>query len=97
MRALKEIQKYQKGAGLLIRRLPFQRLVQEITQQQKDGLRFQSATVIVLPRGRGGIFGRPAGTGQSVCNTHQSCNNHAEGYTISLQNSRRFLRKKNRD
>ena len=30
MQALKEIQKYQKGVDLLIRRLPFQRLVRGI-------------------------------------------------------------------
>ena len=43
MQALKEIQKYQKGADLLIQRLPFQRLVREITQKRREGLRFQSA------------------------------------------------------
>ena len=48
MQALKEIQKYQKGADLLIRRLPFQQLVREIAQQMKMGLRFQSAAVLVL-------------------------------------------------
>ena len=48
MQALKEIQKYQKGADLLIRRLLFQQLVREITQQKQEGLRFQSAAVLVL-------------------------------------------------
>ena len=48
MQALKEIQKYQKGADLLIRRLPFQRLVREITQKRREGLRFQSAAVLAL-------------------------------------------------
>ena len=38
MQALKEIQKYQKGADLLIRRVPFQRLVREIMQKQKGGV-----------------------------------------------------------
>ena len=33
MQALKEIQKYQKGTDLLIRRVPFQRLVSEIVQK----------------------------------------------------------------
>ena len=33
MQALKEIQKYQKGADLLLRRVPFQRLVREIVQK----------------------------------------------------------------
>ena len=48
MQALKEIQKYQKGADLLIWRLPFQRLVREITQKRRGGLRFQSAAVLAL-------------------------------------------------
>ena len=48
MQALKEIQKYQKGADLLIWRLPFQRLVREITQKRREGLRFQSAAVLAL-------------------------------------------------
>ena len=48
MQALKEIQKYQKGADLLIRRLPFQQLVTEITQKRRAGLRFQSAAVLAL-------------------------------------------------
>ena len=48
MQALNEIQKYQKGADLLIRRLPFQRLVREITQKRREELRFQSAAVLAL-------------------------------------------------
>ena len=48
MQALKEIQKYQKGADLLIWRLPFQRLVREIMQKRREGLRFQSVAVIAL-------------------------------------------------
>ena len=48
MQALKEIQKYQKGADLLIRRLLFQWLVREIAQWRREGLRFQSAAVLVL-------------------------------------------------
>ena len=48
MKALKEIQKYQNEADLLIRRLPFQQLVREIAQQMREGLRFQSAAVLAL-------------------------------------------------
>ena len=48
MQTLKEIQKYQKGADLLIQRLLFQRLVREITQKRREGLRFQSAVVLAL-------------------------------------------------
>ena len=39
--ALREIRKYQKSTELLIRKLPFQRLVREIAQDFKTDLRFQ--------------------------------------------------------
>ena len=48
MQALKEIQKYQKGADLLIRRVPFQRLVREIVQKKGEGLKLQSSAVLAL-------------------------------------------------
>jgi histone H3 len=46
--ALREIRKYQKSTDLLIRKLPFQRLVREIAQTMKDDVRFQSAAVLAL-------------------------------------------------
>ena len=46
--ALREIRKYQKSTELLIRKLPFQRLVREIAQDFKTDLRFQSAAVLAL-------------------------------------------------
>ena len=38
--ALREIRKFQKSTELLIRKLPFQRLVREIAQEVKADLRF---------------------------------------------------------
>ncbi|EFC37152.1 histone H3 [Naegleria gruberi] len=46
--ALREIRKYQKSTELLIRKLPFQRLVREIAQDYKSDLRFQSNAVLAL-------------------------------------------------
>ncbi|KAI1708129.1 core histone h2A/H2B/H3/H4 domain-containing protein [Ditylenchus destructor] len=46
--ALREIRRYQKSTELLIRKLPFQRLVREIAQDFKTDLRFQSAAVGAL-------------------------------------------------
>ena len=46
--ALREIRKYQKSTELLIRKLPFQRLVREIAQDFKTDLRFQSTAVLAL-------------------------------------------------
>ena len=46
--ALREIRKYQKSTELLIRKLPFLRLVKEIAQRHKPDLRFQSTAVLAL-------------------------------------------------
>jgi histone H3 len=46
--ALREIRKCQKSTELLIRRLPFQRLVREIAQNFKSDLRFQGSAIMAL-------------------------------------------------
>ena len=46
--ALREIRKFQKSTELLLRKLPFQRLVREIAQEYKSDLRFQSQAVLAL-------------------------------------------------
>ncbi|XP_060754382.1 histone H3-like [Neoarius graeffei] len=53
--ALREIRRYQKSTELLIRKLPFQRLVREIAQdfktpstRSRTDLRFQSSAVMAL-------------------------------------------------
>ena len=46
--ALREIRKYQKSTDLLIRKLPFQRLVREIAQDFKTDLRFQASAILAL-------------------------------------------------
>uniref|UniRef100_A0A8C5MS74 Core Histone H2A/H2B/H3 domain-containing protein n=1 Tax=Leptobrachium leishanense TaxID=445787 RepID=A0A8C5MS74_9ANUR len=46
--ALREIRRYMKSTELLIRKLPFQRLVQEIARNLNADLRFQSAAVGAL-------------------------------------------------
>ena len=46
--ALREIRKFQKSTDLLIRKLPFQRLVREIAGQVKSDLRFQSQAILAL-------------------------------------------------
>ena len=46
--ALREIRKYQKSTELLIRKLPFQRLVREVAQDFKNDLRFQGSAVMAL-------------------------------------------------
>ena len=46
--ALREIRKYQKTAELLMRKLPFQRLVREVAQEYKTDLRFQANAILAL-------------------------------------------------
>ena len=46
--ALREIKHYQKSSALLIRKLPFQRLVREIVHDFKTDLRFQAAAILCL-------------------------------------------------
>lgn len=46
--ALREIRKYQKSTDLLLRKLPFSRLVREIAHDIKSDLRFQSSAILAL-------------------------------------------------
>ena len=46
--ALHEMRRFQKSVDLLIPLLPFQRLIHEIAQDFKMGLRFQSAAILAL-------------------------------------------------
>jgi histone H3 len=48
MVALREIRRYQASTDLLIRKLPFQRLVREITQDGRRDLRFQGTALLAL-------------------------------------------------
>lgn len=46
--ALREIRRYQKSTELLIRKLPFQRLVREIAEDFQSDLRWQSSAVAAM-------------------------------------------------
>ena len=46
--ALREIRRYQKASELLIRQMPFQRLVREIAQAHNLYVRFQSGAILAL-------------------------------------------------
>jgi len=47
-KALRDIRKYQKSTDLLLRKVPFQRLVRELAQQFQANLRWQSTAVLAL-------------------------------------------------
>ena len=46
--ALREIRKHQKSTELIINKLPFQKLVKNITLDINDELRFQSSAILAL-------------------------------------------------
>lgn len=46
--ALREIRRYQRTTDLLIRKMPFQRLVREVASDFKADLRFQSTAILAL-------------------------------------------------
>ena len=46
--ALREIRRYQKSTDLLIRKLPFQRLIREIGSDFRKDLRFQGSALLAL-------------------------------------------------
>uniref|UniRef100_A0A8D3A035 Core Histone H2A/H2B/H3 domain-containing protein n=1 Tax=Scophthalmus maximus TaxID=52904 RepID=A0A8D3A035_SCOMX len=66
--ALREIRRYQKSTELLIRKLPFQRLVREIAQDFKTDLRFQSAAIGALQ-----VCVRPARRTWWACSRTPTC------------------------
>ena len=46
--ALREIRKYQASTDLLIRKVPFQRLVRELSKELNSDFRFQSTALLAL-------------------------------------------------
>ena len=46
--ALRQIRRYQKSTELLMRKLPFQRLVREIAAESQNDLRFQATAIAAL-------------------------------------------------
>ena len=48
MKAIKEIRKFQKSSQLLLKKVPFQRLVREIAQNHSIALRFQLDALLAL-------------------------------------------------
>lgn len=89
--ALREIRKYQKGTQLLIRKLPFQRLVREIAQEFNRNLRFQSHAVFALQAAAEAYL-------VSLFEDTNLCTIHAKRVTISprdIQLARRIRGERN--
>uniref|UniRef100_A0A8U7N508 Core Histone H2A/H2B/H3 domain-containing protein n=1 Tax=Corvus moneduloides TaxID=1196302 RepID=A0A8U7N508_CORMO len=93
--ALREIRRYQKSTELLIRKLPFQRLVREIAQDFKTDLRFQSAAIGALQEASEaslvGLFGDTGmGHGDTgVTDVPVARHHHAQGHPAGPADPRR--------
>lgn len=90
--ALREIRQYQKSTDLLIRKLPFQRLVRATAERingvsfdRIDGLRFQSGAVLALQEASEGLL-------TSVFADTNICAIHAKRVTIMPKDMQLALR-----
>src|ERR1700730_14573430 len=97
--ALREIRRYQKSTELLIRKLPFQRLVREIAQDFKTDLRFQSSAIgalqeaveaylVSLFEGISLSLDVSNFRHQLVCHSWQTCYYPTQGYATCSSSSR---------
>eukprot|EP00730_Choanoeca_flexa_P007078 TRINITY_DN12275_c1_g9_i2.p1 TRINITY_DN12275_c1_g9~~TRINITY_DN12275_c1_g9_i2.p1 ORF type:complete len:173 (+),score=19.65 TRINITY_DN12275_c1_g9_i2:204-722(+) len=67
--ALREIRRFQRSTELLLRKLPFQRLVREIAQAFKTDLRFQPTAIAALQEVRPFIID----VGLAACDIGHDC------------------------
>jgi histone H3 len=79
--ALREIREYQRSVDLVLRKLPFQRLVREITQEYKQEMRFQSTALLALQEASEAYL-------VGVFEDTQSCAVHAGRVTIQPKDMR---------
>lgn len=84
-KALREIRRYQKGTDMLIKRLPFQRLVREIAQDYKREIRFQGTALFALQSAAEAFL-------ISVFQDSQLCALHAKRTTITDKDMRLAMR-----
>ena len=89
--ALKDIRHFQKSTALLIRKLPFQRLVREIAQDFKTDLRFQSAAILCLQEAAEAyLVGLFEDTNLCAIHAKRVTNDfHAQGHSVGQTNPRR--------
>ena len=76
--ALREIRHYQKSSALLIRKLPFQRLVREIAQDFKTDLHSTAAAVLCLQEAAEAILGQAVRGHKLVRDTCKEGDNNAK-------------------
>ena len=91
MKALKEIRRFQSSTELLVGRLPFQRLVEELIQVRWEDLKVQGLAVKALQEaGEAFLVGllQQANLCAISCKT---CHNHAERHTVGQMNHGGYL------
>lgn len=87
--ALREIRKYQKSTDLLIRKIPFQRLVRDIAFEIRPDLRFQSLALFAIQEAAENHLVR-------VFEDTNLCAIHAKRITIQSKDMRLSLRMRDR-
>ena len=88
-KALREIRKYQQSTDLLIRKLPFARLVRELADNIHPGLRFQTHAILALQEATEAYM-------VNVFNNSNLCAIHGKRVTImpkDIQLARRLCEK----
>ncbi len=86
--ALREIRKFQKTTNLLIRKLPFQRLVREIVQDYKVDLRVQTTALLALQEATEAFL-------TNMFNDANRCAIHAKRVTIKPSDIQLVMRLRN--
>ena len=85
--ALREIRRYQSTTELLIRKLPFSRLVREIAQDCKTGLRFQPQAIGALQEAaKAYLVGRVVRGHKLVRHTRKACYDNAQRHSVGPSN-----------
>ena len=82
MKMLKEIRKYQSSGELLIRWLPFQRLIREVAPGFRTDLKFQAMAIKALQEAGGGLPSGHFRASQFVCCACKMSYSNAYGYPI---------------
>ena len=93
--ALKQIRRYQKSTELLIRKLPFQRLVREIAGDSDvirsplcGKVRFQKCSNYGSSRSFGSLLGWTIRRFQPLCHPRQTSHHHAKRHTTGQKDPR---------
>ena len=84
--ALREIRHYQSTTELLIRKLPFSRLVREIAQDFKTDLRFQPQAIGALQEAAEAYLVRVVRGHKLVRHTCKACYDNAQGHSVGPSN-----------